>query len=179
MTIAWSPICLNAAYDPSANPALTGTPFTVTARSVRGMPTRYTSPACTWPALPSACSTAFQSGSAAPENPGVATSANVSGPIMCLNILDLMAIVPPCQPRAVLPSVQLLCDGLPIRAFEQGDLGHRMIVLHRRHDTDGAVPGVGLHGVGRRGRECPLCFRHRLALLLGVLQVIPLGDRLG
>src|SRR5262245_31379259 len=163
MTIACSPICLNAAYDPSANPALTGTPLTVTARSVRGMPTRYTSPACTWPALPSACSTAFQSGSAARENPGVAARANASGLIMCTNILGLMAIVPPCQPRSVLPSVQLLCDGLPIRTLEQGDLGHRMVVLHRRHDADRAVPCVRLHGVGRRGGERPLCFRHRLA----------------
>ena len=30
MTIAWSPSCLNAAYDPSAKPGLTGTPLTVT-----------------------------------------------------------------------------------------------------------------------------------------------------
>ena len=44
MTMTSSPICLKAAYDPSANPAFTGTPFTVTARSERGMPMRRTSP---------------------------------------------------------------------------------------------------------------------------------------
>src|SRR6267142_1359071 len=65
MTIAWSPICLNAAYEPSANPGFTGTPLTVTLRSVRGMPMRKTSPGCICPVLPRACSTAFQSGSAA------------------------------------------------------------------------------------------------------------------
>src|SRR2546422_10981218 len=61
MTMAWSPICLKAAYDPRAKPAFTGTPFTVTLRSVRGMPMRKTSPACICPDLPSTCSTAFQS----------------------------------------------------------------------------------------------------------------------
>src|SRR5262245_61512957 len=30
MTIAWSPTCLNAAYEPSAKPGFTGTPLTVT-----------------------------------------------------------------------------------------------------------------------------------------------------
>ena len=73
MTIARSPICLKAAYDPRANPALTGTPFTVTARSVRGIPTRKTSPGWSWPDLPSACSTAFQSGSAARATAGAIT----------------------------------------------------------------------------------------------------------
>src|SRR4030095_4904676 len=92
MTIARSPTCLNAAYDPSANPALTGTPLTVTTRSVRGIPTRKTSPACTWPDLPSACSTAFQSGSAAGERLGAAaTSPNST--IAGVNNWGLMGVV--------------------------------------------------------------------------------------
>src|SRR5215831_14618127 len=90
MTIAWSPTCLNAAYEPSANPALTGTPFTVTARSVRGIPTRYTSPACIWPDLPSACSTAFQSGSAAREAPGVAAAMNTHATIVRFQLCGLI-----------------------------------------------------------------------------------------
>src|SRR5262245_37156305 len=75
MTMALSPTCLNAAYDPRANPALTGTPLTVTARSVRGMPMRKTSPDWSWPDLPSACSTIFQSGSAARAPTGATTIA--------------------------------------------------------------------------------------------------------
>ncbi len=75
MTMAWSPICLKAAYEPKAKPAFTGTPLTVTLRSVRGMPMRKTSPACICPDLPRACSTAFQSGSAAHAASGVANVA--------------------------------------------------------------------------------------------------------
>src|SRR5262245_38039783 len=73
MTMACSPTCLKAAYEPRANGAFTATPFTVTARSVRGIPTRNTSPACSWPDLPRACSTAFQSGSAARATPAPLT----------------------------------------------------------------------------------------------------------
>ena len=83
-----------AAYDPSANPAFTGTPFTVTARSVRGIPTRNTSPGCTWPDLPSACSTAFQSGSAArasPAAPTIKTTATKTR--ACCDRCDLMVTV--------------------------------------------------------------------------------------
>ena len=40
MTMVWSPTCLKAAYEPRANPAVTGTPLTVTEMSVRGMPMR-------------------------------------------------------------------------------------------------------------------------------------------
>src|SRR6266545_1875897 len=93
MTIAWSATCLNAAYDPSANPALTGTPLTLTARSVRGIPTRKTLPACSWPDLPSVCSTAFQSGSAAGESPGEAAATSPDATIARFNIWDLMVMV--------------------------------------------------------------------------------------
>src|SRR5262245_20075699 len=162
MTIACSPICLNAAYEPSANPALTGTPLTVTARSVRGMPTRYTPPACTWPALPSACSTVFQSGSVARESPGIAAATTTSNTIARFNRCDFMICVSfvhfayHAYRRSL---VELLGHGLPVGALEQGDLGDGMGILHRRHDTDRAVPRVGFHGVGRRGRERPLRFR--------------------
>src|SRR5206468_6692320 len=80
ITMAWSPTCLNAAYDPRANPAFTGTPFTVTLRSVRGMPMRKTSPACICPVLPRACSTAFQSGSAARAAVGTASATRTPNP---------------------------------------------------------------------------------------------------
>src|SRR5215471_11047201 len=180
MTIAWSPICLNAAYDPRANPALTGTPLTETARSVRGMPTRKTSPACTWPDLPSACSTAFQSGSAARARPGVPEAMSAASTISCPSIRSLMAISS-CDSRAVRPggSVELLGHRLPLRAFQEGDLGHRVVVLHRRHDGHGAESRVGLHGLGGRRGERALGLRHHLALGPRVLEVVVLGDRLG
>src|SRR2546428_2465564 len=90
MTMARSPTCLTAAYDPSANPALTGTPFTVTARSVRAMPMRKTSPDCSWPDLPSACSTIFQSGSAARAVTGAATIATSPRKTIVFNAWDFM-----------------------------------------------------------------------------------------
>ena len=40
MTMASSPIFWNASHEPSANPALSSTPSSVTLRSVRGRPTR-------------------------------------------------------------------------------------------------------------------------------------------
>src|SRR5215469_16591509 len=55
-----------------------GTPFTVTERSVRGIPILKTSPDWSWPDFPSACSTAFQSGSAACTTPtGLATTRSI------------------------------------------------------------------------------------------------------
>src|SRR5262249_54581483 len=101
MTIAWSPTGVNAAYDPRAKPALTGTPLTVTARSVRGMPTRNTPPACTWPGLPSACSTNFQSGSVANETPGVATATSAHNVSARFSVWVFMMIAP-CSPRVLL-----------------------------------------------------------------------------
>src|SRR5712691_8762548 len=91
MTIAWSPICLNAAYEPSAKPAFTGTPLTVTARSVLGIPTRKTSPAWTCPDLPSACSTAFKSGSAAPARSVVARTITTSMTTIACFVRALMS----------------------------------------------------------------------------------------
>src|SRR5262245_25331116 len=143
------------------------------------MPTRYTPPACTWPALPSACSTVFQSGSVARETPGIAAATTTSNTIARFNRCDFMICVSfvhfayHAYRRSL---VELLQHGLPVGTLEQHALGDGMGILHRRHDADRAVPRVGFHGVGCRGRERPLRFRHRLALFLGVLQVIPLGD---
>src|SRR5437867_12371674 len=124
MTMARSPTCLNAAYDPSANPALTGTPFTVTARSVRGMPMRKTSPACSWPDLPSACSTIFQSGSAARAVTGAATVAiSPSKTIVFFNAWDFMG-------RSSLSSRVLLMEAGHVRPVNV--LHERVDVLRRR-----------------------------------------------
>src|SRR2546427_823137 len=93
MTSAWSPTCLNAAYDPRANPAFTGMPFTVTLRSVRGMPMRKTSPGCICPDLPRACSTAFQSGSAARAAAGTAAATRTPNPmtayLICRSVITI------------------------------------------------------------------------------------------
>src|SRR5215813_8644140 len=100
ITIARSPTCLNAAYEPSAKPALTGTPLTVTLRSVRGIPTRKTSPAWSWPDLPSACSTAFQSGGAAWAAAGLPNRATNSATMTSSITRSLM--VPPSDPLRLL-----------------------------------------------------------------------------
>src|SRR5207249_9914349 len=55
------PIFLQVAEEPSAKPAFTSTPCTFTFKSVRGMAMRKTSPGCSCPDFPSACSTAFHS----------------------------------------------------------------------------------------------------------------------
>src|SRR5207253_1732896 len=103
MTIAWSPICLNAAYEPRANPGFTGTPFTVTLRSVRGMPMRKTSPDCICPALPTACSTAFQSGSAPRAAVGTATAIRRPNPTtaywICRSLRSLITAAPSSRMR--------------------------------------------------------------------------------
>src|SRR6266542_2945982 len=55
------PAFLKATHEPSASGALTCTPPTVTCKSLRGKLTLYTSPGCTAPLLPKACSTGVQS----------------------------------------------------------------------------------------------------------------------
>src|SRR6266511_3582432 len=55
------PAFLKATHEPSASGALTCTPPTVTCKSLRGKLTLYTSPGCTEPLLPKACSTGVQS----------------------------------------------------------------------------------------------------------------------
>src|SRR5262249_9414660 len=121
ITMALSPTRLNAAYDPSAKPALTGTPFTVTARSVRGMPMRKTSPDWSWPDLPSACSTTFQSGSAARAPTGAATIAiSPRKACRCFTAWDLIMQSLPFSSR--------------VRLMEPGDV-RPVDVLHERVDV--------------------------------------------
>src|SRR5437588_3791369 len=125
MTMAWSPICLNAAYEPRANPAFTGTPFTVTLRSVRGMPMRKTSPACICPDLPRACSTAFQSGSAARATVGI--------PTLTINPRDATAyLIRRSLITALSLLVELLRHRLPFFALHQRHVGHGVAILQRR-----------------------------------------------
>src|SRR6267143_1535406 len=170
MTMAWSPICLNAAYEPRANPAFTGTPFTVTLRSVRGMPTRKTSPGCICPDLPRACSTAFQSGSAARTAVGI--------PMLTINPRDATAYLIGRSLITALSLVELLRHRLPFFALHQRHVGHGVAILQRRHDADDAVPLVLLHGLGGSGIERPLGLRHRFALSLGVLDLVLRRNRL-
>src|SRR5437016_5528474 len=170
MTIAWSPTCLNAAYDPRANPAFTGTPFTVTLRSVRGMPMRKTSPGCICPDLPRACSTAFQSGPAARTAVGI--------PTLTINPRNATAYLIGRSLITALSLVELLRHRLPFFALHQRHVGHGVAILQRRHDADDAVPLVLLHGLGGSGIERPLGLRHRFALSLGVCEIVSLGDRL-
>src|SRR5258706_2349429 len=65
MTIASLPAFWNARYEPSASGGLICTPSTVTVRSLRPIPTRYTPPGISVPARPIALATASQSLSAA------------------------------------------------------------------------------------------------------------------
>src|SRR6266481_3396449 len=65
MTIASLPLFWNARYEPSASGGLICTPSTVTVRSLRPMPTRYTPPGISVPDRPIALATASQSLSAA------------------------------------------------------------------------------------------------------------------
>src|SRR5438445_1015698 len=135
MTMARSPTCLNAAYDPSANPALTGTPFTVTARSVRGMPMRKTSPDCSWPDLPSACSTIFQSGSAARAVTGAATIATSPRKTIVFNAWDFMG-------RSSLSSAVRLMERGDVRPF---DVRHECVDVLRRRGAVVQVVRVLVH----------------------------------
>src|SRR5262245_503539 len=78
MTIVMSPAFLKASQEPSASAGFSSTPATVTFRSPRGRLTLYTSPGCSAPALPNACSTGFQSAAVCGE-PGVALLRSVWG----------------------------------------------------------------------------------------------------
>src|SRR5262249_46179557 len=80
----------------------------------------------------------------------------------------------PCSMLNLL--VELLTHGLPLRVLDQRHLSDRMVVLHGRHDADGAESFVPLHGFGCRGIQRALCLRHRFALGLGVLDVVVLRD---
>src|SRR3989442_5118822 len=65
ITIASLPLFWNARYEPSASGGLIWTPSTVTVRSLRPMPTRYTPPGISVPDRPIAFATPSQSLSAA------------------------------------------------------------------------------------------------------------------
>src|SRR5213593_192511 len=154
MTIAWSPTCLNAAYEPRANPAFTEMPFTVTVRSVRGVPMRKTSPGCICPDLPRACSTAFQSGSAGRAAAATAVATRTPNPMTAYLISRSVITIAPSsrlhlmkahdiRPADVfhervgreIQASELRRDGVELMALDEDHLGHRVAILEARHHT--------------------------------------------
>src|SRR5579872_52839 len=78
ITIACSPTAEKASQPPSAKPDLMSTPSSVTLRSVRGKPTRYTPPGMRLPFLPSASPTLSQAGSAVAGETDVSSAAQMA-----------------------------------------------------------------------------------------------------
>src|SRR3989442_126087 len=170
MTMARSPTCLNAAYDPSANPALTGTAFTVTARSVRGIPMRKTSPGCIWPDLPSACSTAFQSGSAASATAGVLMiRTRPRTTIAWFDLRDLMATLSLFTSRP--PSaVPVVVGGATTSSASSLLLQHRVEPVKDRHSS--LEQFLILLGARREASDGEI---HARGLVAGELAVVQVG----
>src|SRR2546425_9560925 len=176
MTIAWSPTCLNAAYDPRANPAFTGMPFTVTLRSVRGMPMRKTSPGCICPDLPRACSTAFQSGSAARAAAGTAAATRTPNPMTAYLICRSVITIAPSSRVRLMKAHHIR----PVDVFH-GRVGREIQASELRRDgveaLHGAVVAVPLVQLFGHRLEL-MALDHRLALRLGGRQVVAARDRL-
>src|SRR5437762_1628017 len=173
MTIAWSPICLNAAYEPRANPAFTGTPFTVTLRSVRGMPMRKTSPACICPVFPRACSTAFQSGSAAAA--GTASATRTPNPTtaywICCSLRSLITAAPSSRVRLMqapgVRPVEVVHERVDIFRGGRAVVDVVGVLVHiERQDRRASRHAVGV--VGR-----PLVYE--LAVAMGIGEKHPAG----
>src|SRR5437870_3423140 len=145
MTIAWSPTCLNAAYEPRANPAFTEMPFTVTVRSVRGMPMRKTSPGCICPDLPRACSTAFQSGSAARAAAGPAVATRTPNPMTAYLICrSVITIAPSSRVRLMKAH-----DIRPVDVFHER-VDHRLALGLGGHQVVAARDRLRLRDLPRR-----------------------------
>src|SRR5437763_10911936 len=76
------------------------------------------------------------------------------------------------------PSIELLGHCLPLGAFHERHVGDRVPLLHGRHDADNAVSLVLLDRLRGGRAQGPLGLRHGFALLLGVCEIVSLGDRL-
>src|SRR6266705_1968172 len=88
MTMAPELVAWNATHEPSARAGLRGTRSTATVRSLRGKPNLYTSPGCSAPVRPNACSTAVQ----------LTCSGGALAAVVCAAVPSSRASRPP-QPR--------------------------------------------------------------------------------
>src|SRR5438477_10378565 len=80
--------------------------------------------------------------------------------------------------HARLQLIELLGHRLPLCAFHECHVGDGVPLLHGRHDADNAVSFVFLDRLGGGRPQRPLGLGHGFALLLGVREIVSLGDRL-
>src|SRR3989454_9502437 len=140
--------------DVCSSDLFTGMPFTVTLRSVRGMPMRKTSPGCICPDLPRACSTAFQSGSAARAAAGTAAATRTPNPMTAYLICRSVITIAPSSRVRLMKAHHIR----PVDVFH-GRVGREIQASELRRDGVEALHGAVV--------AVPLVqlFGHRLELM--------------